>query len=171
MLVWLNETANQRIHGTYRQPVPDRWEEDRAHLMDQPHHPYDTSLVVSRKVFKDCQIRYGGVPYVVPDPALAGKRVTVKIKGNRLRIYHDERLVAEYTLGHSDTGPSSTPWVGGHDFYQTLFHDLVQRQQKYGREKGKATRGLSKGTLYPEVRCRSLDEYERMVKGDVSWTS
>jgi hypothetical protein len=168
---WLDGTANRRIHGTHKQPIPVRWEEDRGHLLPLPPTPYDTWPTVSRQVYKDCQIRWEGVPYVVPDPTLAGKRVVVKVKGGRLRIVHDATLVAEYPVRRPETDRFPTPWVGGHAFYQGLWKDQILRQRKYGRAKGKATRGLVTGTLYPEVTCRSLEEYDRLGRGGRPWTS
>jgi hypothetical protein len=43
--------------------------------------------------------------------------------------------------------------------------------RKYGQNKGQATRGLSNGSLYPDVALRPLAEYERYAGGGVQWNN
>ena len=51
VLIWLNETANERVHGTHRQPVRMRWEAEISSLGRLPAADYDTSIKVLRKVY------------------------------------------------------------------------------------------------------------------------
>jgi hypothetical protein len=43
--------------------------------------------------------------------------------------------------------------------------------RKYGQNKGQATRGLSNGSLYPDVALRPLAEYEQYTAGGVQWNN
>ena len=160
---WL-ETANRRIHGTYGAPVDARWEQEKALLGALPPVPYDTSLNVFRPVYKECQLSYNGNRYLVPH-AFAGKKVLLKIKGKVIRIYHDHDLVATY-----EEPEGKHQLVGDRVIYERLRADREQMRRKYGKRKGRATRGLTTGSLFPDVAVRSLAEYERLV-GGASWSN
>lgn len=162
---WLDETANNRCHGTHKQSVRDRWEEEAPHLGPLPPADYDTSVKVYRKVYKDCQISYNGNRYIVPHQAV-GKKVLLKIKDHCIRIYDDDILLASYKEARGRHG-----LVGNRLFYEQLKRDREQARRKYGREKGKATRGLSTGSLFPQVQYRPLSEYDRYAQGGASWNN
>jgi transposase len=49
IMVWLNETANRRIHGTHHEAVHLRWEREIPCLRKLPFVDYDTSLRLRRK--------------------------------------------------------------------------------------------------------------------------
>lgn len=161
---WFTETANRRIHGTYGQPVEKRWEQEKALLGSLPPVPYDTSLKIFRPVYKECQLSYNGNRYLVPHE-LVGKKVMLKIKGKIIRIYHDHDLVATY-----EEPEEKHTLVGDPAIYQRLAADKEQIRRKYGRQKGRATRGLTTASLFPEVAIRSLAEYERFA-GGASWSN
>ena len=61
---WLDETANRRRHGTHRQPIHERWQQEVPVLTPLPLVQYDTSIKVFRKVYKDCQLSYNGNRYL-----------------------------------------------------------------------------------------------------------
>ncbi len=160
---WLSQTANRRLHGTYWQPVSGRWEKERPLLTALPAVPYDTSLKVFRPVYKECQLSYNGNRYLVPHH-FAGKRVMLKIKGRMIRIFHDQDLIASY-----EEPDAKHTIVGDPAIYRLLSEDREQIGRKYGRQKGRASRGLVTGTLYPEVEIRSLEEYECLA--GASWNN
>ena len=162
---WLNETANQRIHGTYRQPVNKRWDQEIPSLRKLPPVDYDTSIKVFRRVYKDCQLSYNGNRYVVPYHA-AGKKVMLKIKDNLIRIYHDQELLASY-----QEPKNRDNLIGDPKFYEQLKHDKEQIRRKYSKTKGKATRGLENKSLYREVFYRPLAEYEQYAQGGGLWNN
>jgi transposase len=151
--LWL-ESANRRIHGTHHQPVHERWEQEKNYLGVVPPD-YDTSLKLYRKVHKDCRFSYNANVYCMPY-ALAGKRVMLKIKGRTVRIWYDQELIAV----HEEPETKHTV-VGAGD--ASLQADRSQQVRKYGKIKGRATRGLVTGSLYPEVATRPLVEYERFA--------
>lgn len=165
LLVWLNETANARLHGTHRQPIGERWQQERAHLGSWPEVDYDTSLKVVRKVYRDCQVSYNGNRYVVPHHVV-GKKILLKIKAGTIRFYDDQDLLATYQEPQ-EKGKT----LGQPGFYERLLQDIAQRRRKYRRSKGNATRGLSTGSLFPQVEYRSLAEYDRIIQGGSVWTN
>jgi transposase len=160
---WLDETANQRIHGTHRQPVRDRWQQEAAKLGKLPPSDYDTSIKVYRKVYKDCQVSYNANRYLVPHHVV-GKTVLLKIKNGMIRFYHDHDFLVSYQ--EPDTRHNL---IGNRLFYEQLKRDKEQSGRKYGKHKGKATRGLMTGSLFPQVEHRPLAEYDRLAQGGVSW--
>jgi len=162
---WLDETANQRIHGTYRQPVCDRWQQERTRLGKFPPSDYDTSVKVYRKVYKDCQVSYNANRYLVPHHVV-GKTVLLKVKNGIIRFYHDH----DFLISYQEPGTRHN-LVGSRLFYEHLRQDKEQMGRKYGRHKGKATRGLVTGSLFPQVEHRSLAEYDRFAMGGGLWTN
>jgi hypothetical protein len=118
---------------------------------------------VFRPVYDECQLSYNGNRYLIPHQ-FAGKKVMLKIKGKIIRIYHDHDLVATY-----EEPEEKHTIVGDPSIYRMLSEDKEQVKRKYGRQKGKATRGLATSTLYPEVATRSLEEYERLA--GASWNN
>lgn len=165
LLAWLDETANPRVHGTHHRPVNQRWQEESPHLGKLPQKDYDTSLKVFRKVYRDCQISYNTNRYVVPHRAV-GKRVMLKIKDGSLRVYHDQDLLVTYQEPQGKNILVSDP-----RFYEDLKLDQEQLRRKYGKAKGRATRGLINGSLFIEVAPRPLSDYEPYAQGGVSWNN
>ena len=163
VLAWLFETANRRLHGTFWQAVSERWEKEKPVLTTLPPVPYDTSLKIFRPVYKECQLSYKGNRYLIPH-RFAGKKVMLKIKGKIIRIFHDQDLIASY-----EEPEAKHAVVGDPAIYRLLSQDKEQIKRKYGRQKGRATRGLVTRTLYPEVEIRSLEEYERLA--GASWNN
>lgn len=162
---WLNEVANQRIHGTHRQPVAVRWHNEIEHLGKLPANDYDTSVKVFRKVYKDCQVSYNCNHYVVPYHVV-GKKILLKIKNGTIRFYNDDQLLATYREPEGQYHLIANPL-----FYEQLKKDKQQQRRKYGRSKGKATRGLINGSLFPQVDYRPLADYERFAQGGVAWNN
>jgi transposase len=165
VIAWLNDTANGRIHGTHREPVDERWAKEIPCLKSHPPVDYDPSLKVFRKVYKDCQLSYNGNRYQVPYHVV-GKQVMIKIKGDLLRIYHDQELLANYREPKTKHNLIGDPHI-----YEQLKHDKEQLSRKYGRYKGKATRGLVSNSLYDDVSYRPLAEYEKYAQGGVLWNN
>jgi len=165
VMTWLNETANQRVHGTHHEAVHLRWEREITCLRKLPPLDYDTSLKVFRKVYKDCELSYNGNRYRVPYHVV-GKKVMLKIKGNLVRIYHDQELLANYREPEGKNNLISDP-----RFYDRLKNDKEQWRLKYGKHKGKATRGLVTDSLYADVIYRPLADYEKYAQGGASWNN
>ena len=162
---WLDEVANQRVHGTHRQPVVLRWQQELADLGKLPSRDYDTSLKVFRKVYKDCQVSYETNRYVLPH-TVVGKKVMLKIKNGTIRFYDDDQLLATYNQPQGKHQLVANPF-----FYEQLKRAKDQLRRKYGRSKGKATRGLVDASLFPQVMHRPLADYEAFAKGGAPWSN
>ncbi len=162
---WLDKTANRRVHGTHRLPVDQRWRQETAQLGTLPPMDYDTSLKVYRTVYKDCQVSYNTNRYLLPHQ-LVGKKVLLKIKSGTIRVFHDHDFIVSYreAAGRHEL-------VGNRLFYEQLKRDQAQLHRKYGRGKGKATRGLANGSLFPQVSHRPLAEYDRFAQGGAPWNN
>ncbi len=160
---WLSEAANTRRHGTHGQLITERWQQEKPLLGSLPTKDYGTSIKVFRKVYKDCQISYNGNRYLVPYQ-MVGKKVMLKIKYHQICIYDDNVLLASY-----QEAQGKNKFVGNRLFYDQLKRDQEQARRKYTKSKGKATRGLTSSSLFPQVDQRPLAEYERFARGRVSW--
>jgi transposase len=163
--LWLDETANIRRHGTHKQFIIERWQQEKPLLIPLPPKDYDTSIKVFRKVYKDCQLSYNGNRYLIPYQ-MVGKKVMLKIKHHQISIYDDNVLLASYQEARG-----KNELVGNRLFYEQLKRDQGQVKRKYGKSKGKATRGLTTGSLFPQVEQRPLAEYERYAQGGASWNN
>jgi len=163
--VWLEEVANRRVHGTHHRRVEERWREEIPELGPLPSSDYDTSLKTFRKVYRDCQISFNANRYVVPH-RVVGQRVMLKVKNGLIRIYRDQELLARYEEPTTKRNVVADP-----RFYEELRRDKEQVRRKYGRSKGKATRGLVNRSLWIDVHHRPLAEYEQYAQGGVAWNS
>lgn len=167
LLKWLTETANRRVHGTHRQGVDMRWQQELASLSCCPASDYDTSIREYRKVYKDCSISYNASRYQVP-MELIGKKVLLKIKDGIIRFFDDDRLMAT----HSQATEKGS-WVTDAAVTAQI---LAQRQNTKATRrwphKAMATRGLADASLYPQVLYRPLSVYDQIVsQGGGVWTN
>lgn len=164
---WLSAVAINRIHGTHRQPVVERFNLERPCLGEIPNRPYDTSEKVTRKVYKDCLVTFLGNWYRVPHKYV-GKSVLLKIKNGFLRVFYDDAELVTYRIATGKGHIVSHPWL-----IEALKSDDEQRWRKYRiiPGKGKATRGLLKDGLRHElVQRRPLSEYAGLIGGG-SWNN
>jgi len=157
---WNTTVAMERVHGTTKEQVKLRFERERSSLGQLPNRPYDTAEKVFRKVYKDCQVSFGGNRYVVPH-TLVRRPVLLKIKNGILRVYDDDILAAEYQIPEAKGQLMSHP-----RFYEALKKDKEQLERKYVVPTGTATatRGLVKhGLLHETVQRRPLADYEALL--------
>ena len=83
-----------------------------------------------------------------------------------IRIYHDHDFLVSYR-----EADGRHQLVGNRLFYEQLKRDRQQAVRKYGRAKGKATRGLTTTSLFPQVDQRPLAEYDRFAEGGGAWNN
>ena len=101
---WLLEEADQRLHGTVKEVVAERFERERPALMPLPAHRFDTSYVETRHVGWDAYVNVRGNRYSVPS-AYCGQMVTVRISlDDELVVYAGERCIARYRLVAPEAG-------------------------------------------------------------------
>lgn len=156
---WINRVAAERVHGTTREKVANRFSRERPFLGPLPGQPFDISEKVYRKVQKDCQIAFDGNRYVVPHEHV-DKKLLLKIRDGILRVFDDEHMVTVYRIPDGKGQTLEHP-----RFYQRLKADQEQIRRKYRKPFGKvkATRGLLKHGLQVEVMARPLSEYDQEV--------
>lgn len=163
MLTWVNTTAFERIHGTTKQKVSDRFGLEKNKLGDIPRRSYDTAAKYTRKVQKDCRISFGGNLYGIPHKCV-GKTILIRFKDGHLRVYNDNELVIEYEACTGKGQVREYPWI-----YEELKKDKEQQRKKYRKPygKGKATTiGLVKHDNYTiDVQTRDLSVYDRLLEG------
>ena len=93
--VWLDATANVRIHGeTHQRPV-DLFAQEQPHLQPLPQNRYDVARTTTAHASSQFRITLDTNRYSVP-AAYAHRRLTVKAYPNRVCIYFDAELIAQH---------------------------------------------------------------------------
>ncbi|MDX9746296.1 MAG: IS21 family transposase [Syntrophales bacterium] len=106
---WLEDVADQRVHGTVKEVVRDRFSREEPFLGPLPAVRYDTSYRDHRTVSWDGYIDIRGNRYSVPS-ALCGQTVAIRISlDGRLTVSADDVIVAEHTLRCVSEGWVSVP--------------------------------------------------------------
>lgn len=122
---WLREEADQRVHGTVKEVVSERFERERPALKPLPVRRYDTSYLEVRQVGWDGYVDVAGNRYSVP-AALNGQTVTVRIAlDGTLRVYQGELLVASHAFKDKLAGWSTIP-----EHHAELWKDLLKVEQR-----------------------------------------
>jgi len=128
---WLAEEADQRIHGTVREVVAERFEQERNALKPLPGKRYDTSYREFRQVAWDCYIDVRGNRYSVPTRH-AGETVEIYIGlDDSLRIYDplnfdpDKAPIATHTLQGAPHGWNTVP-----EHHAELWESTMQVEQR-----------------------------------------
>jgi transposase len=104
---WLAEEADQRVQGTVKEVVAERFKREAPALKPLPLVRYDTSYFEFRRVAWDGYIEVRGNRYSVP-AELVGQRVAVRIGlDDNLRVYQAETLVARHLLRSKAEGWST----------------------------------------------------------------
>jgi len=95
---WMNNTCNQRVHGTTRKIPREVFElEERQKLNPLPPQEFSMLKVGTRKVYHDCHIYVDYNYYSVPFEYV-GKEVEVEVGNKVVRIYHQGRQIALHAL-------------------------------------------------------------------------
>ncbi len=122
---WLAEEADPRIHGTLKEVVIERFEQERPSLSSLPAVRYDTAYFELRKVSWDAYIDVRGNRYSVPGE-LCGSTVQVRIGlDGVLRIFHGETLVARHLMQAAREG-----WVTVPEHHAQLWQEVLQVERR-----------------------------------------
>jgi transposase len=106
---WLGQEADQRLHGTVKEIVAERFERERPALHPLPPTRYDTAYYETRRVSWDGYIEVRGNRYSVPDDRV-GQVVSVRIGlDDQLRVYADDQLLTHHQLQSRSQGWVSVP--------------------------------------------------------------
>jgi len=120
---WLREEADQRLHGTIREVVAERFSRELPFLKPLPPMRYDTSYLEYRQVTWDGYIDVRGNRYSVP-AMLLGQRVMVRIGlDGLLRIYQADTLLASHRLRARQEG-----WSTLAEHHAELWQSTLQRR-------------------------------------------
>jgi transposase len=156
------EEKSHRIHGTTGERVCERFEAEKAFLIELPPTPCDVSMRLYRKVHKDCTISVEGNRYELPH-TLVGKRIVVRLKDSCLRIFDGEKLMATHTQSSLKGRLVQLPGLR-----EAILADRRMNARKYGhhrRGKAKATTSPTFGKYSIDVQRRPLDIYARIGGG------
>jgi len=86
-MIWLNKTANQRLHSVTRKiPQENFLSEEKKHLLLLPHSVYDYPEPQLKRVHKDCLLEFETNKYSLPSD-YANKLVILKAYSNYLKIF------------------------------------------------------------------------------------
>lgn len=122
---WLKEEADQRLHGTVKEVVAERFTRELPALHPLPPQPYDTSYRELRQVAWDSYIDVRGNRYSVPSH-LVGRTIAVRIGlDETVRIYDGEMLVAIHQLRSRREG-----WVTVPEHHTHLWQNVMQVEQR-----------------------------------------
>ncbi|MEA1964443.1 MAG: IS21 family transposase [Candidatus Aerophobetes bacterium] len=95
---WMDNTCNQRIHGTTRKIPRQVFElEERQKLKLLPQQEFSMLKVGTRKVYHDCHIYVDYNYYSVPFEYV-GKEVEIEVGKDLLRVYYQGRQIALHAL-------------------------------------------------------------------------
>lgn len=99
LVQWVRDVADERIHGTVKERVLNRFAREQSCLKPLPAMDFDTSYREQRRVPSDAYINVRTNRYSVPD-RLTGQAVNIRIGlDNTLRVYDDQdQLAASHVL-------------------------------------------------------------------------
>jgi len=93
--LWMDQTANVRVHGrTHQRPV-DLFLAEKTALSPLSVHPYDCALIQSALVNTQFRVRVDANRYSVPG-RYAGKKLLLKLYPDRLCLYDAQKRVSEH---------------------------------------------------------------------------
>lgn len=122
---WLREEADQRVHGTVKEVVSERFAREQPTLLSLPAVRYDTAYMENRRVSWDGYIEVRGNRYSVPDQ-LTGEMVRVRIGlAGDVRVYAQEQLVVTHQLQ-----PRSQGWVSVPGHHRQLWQSALHVEQR-----------------------------------------
>ena len=93
-VIWMNEVANVRKHGTTGKIPFEELEAERS-LLTKLNLPYDCSVVESVKANSLCRVRIDCNDYSV-SPDYVGKQLIVRRGTQTIRIFDGERLIVSH---------------------------------------------------------------------------
>lgn len=122
---WLAKEADQRVQGTVKEVVAERFSREYPLLKCLPAQRFDTSYLEYRKVGWDGYVHVRGNRYSVPIE-LAGQVVAVHIGLNdEIKVYATEKLVARHVLRSAEKGWATIP-----EHHAALWQSTLKVEQR-----------------------------------------
>jgi transposase len=150
---WVETVANQRVHGTTREPVLLLWDGDQFNLQRVDGRlPYPYADDEPRKVARDAYVSWQGSRYSVPW-RFAGKPVWVQQQGAEVEVRYGAERIAVHTVSERR-------------------HQVITRREHHEDIPLGAASGGGKTLIHiqqsaPVVERRSLEAYESIAAGGV----
>jgi transposase len=94
-LIWIEQTANTRIHGTTRERPAERLVIERPRLHALPDHPFDADLVLPLIVSSEARVHLDTNTYSVPHQ-FVGKDVLLRADDTSVRVIADGLVIAQH---------------------------------------------------------------------------
>jgi transposase len=122
---WLREEADERVHGTVKEIVRERFVRETPALGPLPAMRYDTSYREERMVAWDAFVDVRGNRYAVPS-TLAGELVPIRITlDGVLHVYRGDCVVATHTLR-----PASQGWAQVPEYHAALWREVLRVEER-----------------------------------------
>jgi len=122
---WLKTEADQRVQGTVKEVVAERFAREAPALGQLPLQRYDTRYHERRQVSWDGYIEVRGNRYSVPT-RLTGQAVQLRIGlDEQVWVYDGETLVAQHRLQSARQG-----WVTVPEHHAALWQDTLKVEQR-----------------------------------------
>lgn len=146
---WLDTVANLRVHRETHQKPFEMFEEERAALRPLNPAPCDTGLMRPIRVSSRCRVSVDANRYSVPSE-FASRRLTLHLGAESLRLYAEQKLVAEHVRRYDR-----------HQDYENPDHVRALLQQRKGaRDQALLRRFLALSgqaeAFYRELESRAL---------------
>ncbi len=156
--VWLDDTANRRVHGTTGEVPFERLAlESLLPLDGKPD--YDTSLIAFRRAAKDCFLSYDGNYYSVPaDYARKILQVKETEDGQLIVLDAQDQEIARHGLAQGRNQRIALP-----AHYAHLRHDSPAARRP-GAIQLPAAQSLAELPAAPEVEARPLVWYDQVLE-------
>ena len=118
---WLREEADLRLHGTVKEVVTERFQQEAPALTPLREPRFDTAYRERRQVAWDGYVEVRGNRYSVPGE-LAGQAVGLRIGlDGSVQVYSGEQCVAEHRLQSAQAG-----WVTVLAHHTRLWQEALQ---------------------------------------------
>jgi hypothetical protein len=163
--VWCETVANARVHATTGEVPAVRWR--REALLPLSGRPlYDTSVMVPRRVSRECLVAYEGNHYSVPYP-YGGRPVLLRVREEPavLESWAEETCLAVHPLlsgqGHQSLHPDHLTGL-----WSLTLQGKGQRARTTPapREAATAPLHLSQLPTMPDVEVRPLSVYTALAE-------
>jgi transposase len=97
--IWLEQTANVRVHGSMGKRPIDLFAEEKAAMQPLPANPYDPSVSSPVTASSQYRVTLDTNTYSVP-AEYARRRLTLRRCPDFVRLYHENALIAEHARSH-----------------------------------------------------------------------
>jgi hypothetical protein len=97
--IWLEQSANVRVHGSLDKRPIDLFAEERAALQPLTAMPYDPSVSSPVTASSQYRVTLDTNTYSVP-AEYARRRLTLRKCPDFVRLYHENALIAEHARSH-----------------------------------------------------------------------